>query len=60
MTTTTTRELTYAAAKKYLERKGYDILGYSGLGHTGWHRFSVSRRGTIDLRRGANGRIETR
>lgn len=60
--TKTTNELTYAAAKNYLSRKGYAVAGYTGLGHTGWHRFATTGlRSSVDVRRNpTSGKIEVR
>jgi hypothetical protein len=59
--TTTTTALAYEQARRYLAWQGRTIHGYTGLGHTGWHRFTVDAGRTIDVRRSpTTGKIETR
>lgn len=53
--------LTYAEAKRYLARRKIETVGYCGLSHTGWHRFTTIRGTTMDVRRNpSTGKIETR
>ena len=57
----TTEIMTHADAVKALKRKGIETVGYTGLGHTGWHRFTTARGTTVDIRRNpTTGKIETR
>ena len=59
--TATTKTLSYEQARRYLTRQGRTVYGYEGLGHTGWHRFTVDAGRTIDVRRNEKtGKIETR
>lgn len=55
------KTMTHADAKKALARRKIATVGYTGLGHTGWHRFTTARGTTVDIRRNpATGNIETR
>lgn len=56
-----TATMTYAEAKNALARRKIQTIGYTGLGHTGWHRFTTARGATVDVRRNpTTGNIETR
>ena len=56
-----TATFTHADAAKYLTRRKIETVGYAGLQHTGWHRFTTIRGTTLDVRRNpATGKIETR
>jgi hypothetical protein len=57
----TTKAMTHEDAVRVLRRRGVETVGYAGLGHTGWHRFTTMRGTTLDVRRNPRtGKMETR